>query len=196
MVINKYFQIHDGIFSVNGIPVWKSAEKDVKSLLSSYYRTRNIDYAKFFKMDNLAKAGFLAAEELLPDNREGDHTGLFFANSYSSLDTDIHYQATIGDEYYPSPSIFVYTLANIVLGEICIRYKIYGENIFLIGEDIFSSRVLEYATHAFNEDRLHRALIGWLNVCQDECDVFAMMVTQEGKGWEMTIENVKQLLEK
>jgi len=68
-------------------------------------------------MDNLSKLGFLTAELIfksrnIPDHIKGREFGVIIANSSSSLDTDIHYQDTISDStsYYPSPSVFVYTL--------------------------------------------------------------------------------------
>ena len=43
------------------------------------------------------------------------------------------FQETIqhADSYYPSPALFVYTLPNIVTGEIAIRNKYYGETSFV-----------------------------------------------------------------
>ena len=105
-------------------------------MLSQVYRTKIGGYAKFFKMDSLSKLGFLAAEFLLrdipPEQKENAAVVLF--NRSGSLVTDRNYQRTItlNDNYFPSPALFVYTLANIVTGEIAIRHKIYGETAFYI----------------------------------------------------------------
>ena len=52
-------------------------------------------------------------------------------NHSSSIDTDLHYLTSIEPEnYYPSPSLFVYTLPNIVTGEIAIRHHLNSETSF------------------------------------------------------------------
>ena len=42
-----------------------SVQRTDASWLNDIYRSLNISYPKFFKMDNLSKAGFLASELLL-----------------------------------------------------------------------------------------------------------------------------------
>lgn len=107
------------------------SEADITGL----YRQFVGDYPKFFKMDRICKLGFLGAELLLKDftPEEKERAAVVLFNRSGSLDTDRHYQKTItADNYFPSPSLFVYTLANIVTGEIAIRHKIYGETSFYI----------------------------------------------------------------
>lgn len=104
--------------------------------LNSIYRELIGDYPKFFKMDSLCKLGFIGAELLLKDipAEERENGAVILFNRNGSLITDRNYQATIQslDNFFPSPALFVYTLANIVTGEICIRHKIYGESSFYI----------------------------------------------------------------
>ena len=49
------------------------------------------------------------------------------------------------ESYYPSPAVFVYTLPNICIGEISIKYKLYSENSFFI----FDSLNAEYLMISF-----------------------------------------------
>ena len=58
-----------------------------------------MDYPKFFKMDNLSKLAFLAAEVLLRpfSQSEKNSVVLVFANRSASLDTDLKHQATIAN---------------------------------------------------------------------------------------------------
>lgn len=103
--------------------------------ITGLYRQHVGDYPKFFKMDHLCKLGFLGAEFLLKDftPEEKENAAVVLFNRSGSLDADRHYQATLSpDNYFPSPALFVYTLANIVTGEIAIRHKIYGETSFYI----------------------------------------------------------------
>ena len=109
------------------------------ALLTELYRARVGDYPKFFKMDTLSKLGFVASEILLKDEgqerfvpREDRAVVLF--NKTASLQADTNYQATIQDpeNFFPSPAAFVYTLPNIVTGEIAIRNGYHGETSFYI----------------------------------------------------------------
>ena len=146
--------------------------------LAQLYRNIGMSYPKFFKMDRLCKAGILGAEMLLK-NYDFDHEnvkpdwGIILMNSASSLDNDRRYQGTIAeDNYYPSPAVFVYTLANIVTGEIAIRHKIGGESSFYVMPD-FDERLLQkMVNQAFiaNPELTH-LICGWVDVDQEICDV-------------------------
>lgn len=116
--------------------------------IAGLYREFVGDYPKFFKMDSLCKLGFIGAELLIKDisAEEKENAAIILFNRNGSLITDRNYQNTITDDnYYPSPSLFVYTLANIVTGEIAIRNKIYGESSFYVlnnqDQDIMSDIV-------------------------------------------------------
>ncbi|MDE5628681.1 MAG: hypothetical protein K2I69_03880 [Muribaculaceae bacterium] len=114
--------------SVNGATVSSAS-------LAGLYREFAGDYPKFFKMDSLCKLGFMAAELCLKNLSadEKENTAVILFNRNGSLVTDRNYQKTIeSDNYFPSPALFVYTLANIVTGEIAIRHKIYGETSFYV----------------------------------------------------------------
>lgn len=109
-----------------------------KALLSALYHTYVKDYPKFYKMDGLSKLGFLASELLMAceadtQPTESEQRAVILFNHSSSIATDQRYQASIQPEdYYPSPSLFVYTLPNIVTGEIAIRHHLHGETSFYI----------------------------------------------------------------
>lgn len=118
--------------SLNGqaLAVQETGEK----MLVELYRRYAGDYPKFFKMDTLSRLGFIAAEILLkqPDVC-GQVAAVILANRSASIKNDTDYLATISDgRYYPSPALFVYTLPNIVTGEIAIRHHIQGETAFYI----------------------------------------------------------------
>lgn len=103
--------------------------------IAGLYREFVGDYPKFFKMDSLCKLGFIGSELLLKgiNAEEKENAAIILFNRNGSLITDRNYQKTITDDnYFPSPALFVYTLANIVTGEIAIRNKIYGESSFYV----------------------------------------------------------------
>lgn len=110
--------------------------------LVSEYKREFPDYPKFFKMDLMSKAGWLGAELLLKRNGargilDAENTVVIIASRSGSLCNDINFNKTIADKanYYPSPSLFVYTLPNIVAGEIAIKEHIYGETASYILSD-------------------------------------------------------------
>ena len=135
VLISDYQVIKDGAL------LFESTQRtDVNLFLKEIYKYLELSYLKFFKMDHLSKLGFLASELLLREipNEHFDHMDLFLACSSSSLDSDMEYQKTIRDKenYFPSPSVFVYTLPNIVIGEIAIRFGVHGNNsMFIISPD-------------------------------------------------------------
>ena len=103
--------------------------------IAGLYREFVGDYPKFFKMDSLCKLGFIGSELLLKgiNAEEKENAAIILFNRNGSLITDRNYQKTITDDnYFPSPALLVYTLANIVTGEIAIRNKIYGESSFYV----------------------------------------------------------------
>ena len=110
-------------------------------MLVELYRRYAGDYPKFFKMDTLSRLGFIAAEILIKstdrftDRIQSTGCAVILANKSASIKNDTDYLQTISNgNYYPSPSLFVYTLPNIVTGEIAIRHQIQGETAFYILE--------------------------------------------------------------
>ena len=108
-----------------------------EKMLVELYRRYVGDYPKFFKMDTLARLGFIAAEIVLKQQGQTCNsqqpTAIILANRSASIKNDTDYLATIPDgNYYPSPALFVYTLPNIVTGEIAIRHHIQGETSFYV----------------------------------------------------------------
>lgn len=108
---------------------------DLSAFLLALYKHAGINYPKFYKMDNLSKLGFLAAEMILKNptlilDFKKEDIAIVLYNRNSSLDTDINYFETVKE--MASPALFVYTLPNILIGELCIRHGFKGENIFFL----------------------------------------------------------------
>jgi 3-oxoacyl-[acyl-carrier-protein] synthase-1 len=150
-------------------------------LLSALYRAYVGDYPKFFKMDTLSRLGFLATELLLADEtrRCAEATPRFepredravvFCNRSASLCTDRHYQETIreADNFFPSPSVFVYTLPNIVTGEVAIRNKFYGETSFYVLERRDEAEIQGLIEEALQDAATRSVVGGWLECAADE----------------------------
>ena len=190
--IAGYCRITDRECRLNGETVAeRSAGQDTRGFLGTIYRSLQTDYPKFFKMDLLSKAGFLAAELLLKDvpEAEKEQMGVVLANRSSSLETDCQFQQTIGEEYFPSPAVFVYTLPNIVIGEICIRHKITGENCFFVAPEFDGEFLCGYIRGMFTDSGTESVLAGWVECGADACDVYCLHV-KRGTGTELNNETI------
>lgn len=136
--------------------------------LTGLYREFAGNYPKFFKMDSLCRLGFVAAEILLRDVAPElkEHAAVILFNRSGSLVTDRNYQLTLGtppDGYFPSPALFVYTLANIVTGEIAIRHKIFGETSFYVLPEPDSRIMDEVVADALLTSSPSLILTGWVD---------------------------------
>lgn len=167
--------------------IWERKEEqeglEHHSLLTSLYKQMIGDYPKFYKMDGLSRLGFVASEILL--NAEKGETeeeekqeerkeeeiknleerAIIFFNHSSSIASDRNYKESIKDKdnYFPSPSIFVYTLPNIVTGEIAIRNHFQGETSFFILPDK-DERMMEEILQASCRDAQSKSfLTGWID---------------------------------
>lgn len=149
------------------------------SLLTSLYKQMIGNYPKFYKMDGLSRLGFVASEILLNAEKgetdverreeEGERLleerAIIFFNHSSSIASDRNYKESINDKdnYFPSPSIFVYTLPNIVTGEIAIRNHFHGETSFFILPDK-DERMMEKILQASCRDAQSKSfLTGWID---------------------------------
>lgn len=133
---------------------------------------------KFFKMDDLSKLGYIGVLKLLKDNPEfseilPEKRGLFFGNSSSSLESDIRHVAVIGaeDDLKASPAIFVYTLPNVVLGEICIKNKFKGENTFFVFNPSEKSNATDTLLHNASLSGMELVVAGWCDLIGDKYDL-------------------------
>ena len=133
------------------------------SLLTSLYKQMIGNYPKFYKMDGLSRLGFVASEILL--NAEKGETdkerAIIFFNHSSSIASDRNYKESIKD--FPSPSIFVYTLPNIVTGEIAIRNHFHGETSFFILPDKDERMMEEILQASCRDDQSKSFLTGWID---------------------------------
>lgn len=158
--------ISEGEIHLDGNLLFSNEEKDFKLFGKSIYKHYGILYTKFYKMSPLSKLGFLASELLLKDQDlsglDNGKISLVLANSSSSLHTDRIYQETM--KSLPSPAVFVYTLPNIVIGEICIRNGFKGEGVFFIQENYDKGFIFEYAEELIASGRSTLCLAGWIEM--------------------------------
>jgi len=168
--INASCAIGNNTIYKNGVPVFDNRATDTAGFLSAAYSHFNAGYPKFYKMDNLCKLGWLASEVLLngsfnPAKYRPEDVGFVLSNANSSLDTDLKFITTLQD--IPSPSVFVYTLPNIVTGEICIRNNFKGENAFFISDEFDAGFIHKYVSNLLDNNILQACIFGWVELVGD-----------------------------
>ncbi len=188
--ITQYCTIRQHTISLNGEVVVQHQEPtdSLETFLVSTYRTMDIQYPKFFKMDVLCKLAFLATEVLLSKAETAERyvdteLGITLCNGSSSILTDLNHQKTIQDkeEFFPSPAVFVYTLPNIMIGEISIRHQIRGENTLFLAEKFDSTTVSNYAQYLLAENISKACICGWIDASPDSYDAFLYLVESSEK---------------
>jgi hypothetical protein len=201
ITLEQYCLITPSKVSLSDIELFKNdGNKQFSDFLKELYYKMEIDYLKFFKMDNLSKLGFLASEILLKHVKfdqtgDGKNTAILLFNSGSSLESDVNFQETINssDNFFPSPALFVYTLPNIVIGEICIRNKITGQNVFLVTESFEPDFCITFVKEMFVKAGIDHALVGWVDSFSDKQIALLMFVSNNGKGMEFNVANLENL---
>lgn len=136
---------------------------------------------KFYKMNNLAKAGYVASCQMLrdielPSARE--RIAVVLANRSASLDADLLHQANV-EKRLPegtSPAIFVYTLANIVAAEIAIKHKFQGESTTFVMEKKDMEFLKRYSSGLIESGECDAVLYGWCELLRDNYDVELKMI--------------------
>lgn len=186
--ITSYCQIKNQEISLNGNLVFQDNSEVFSDFIKNAYKAEETKYPKFFKMDNLSKLAFLAADILLKnenlDIERENNIAVVFSNKAASLDTDRVHQEAIQDKnnYFPSPAVFVYTLPNICIGEISIRYKLFSENSFFIFERFNAEHLVTYANSLLDSDKANQVLCGWVDFDTNQYEAFLYLVSKNGKA--------------
>ena len=130
-------------------------------------------------MDALSQLGFLAVEMLgVPQGYGPEDVGVILSNANASLDTDVRYYKSVAD--IPSPALFVYTLPNIMIGEICIRHGFKGENAFFVFKAFHATFITEYIQGLFAEGLIKACICGWVEVLDNAYDAALFLVERTG----------------
>lgn len=198
--ITAYCSITEDICSVNGAVIMHRDHASEDSWFKQIYKQQGMAYPKFYKMDLLSQAGFMASELIKRANPvvtgayADDEIALIFANKSSSAETDQRFINSYAHHGAPSPSLFVYTLPNIVLGEIAIFNKWYGENMFVVLPKFAPDFYLDYV-QILRAAGAKAMLCGWLEITQAQTEVLLFMVEDKGPGkMEFNKQNLAQLV--
>lgn len=187
-----------------------SCNKDGKALLSTeeykkvysaddFYKCLKYNYMKFFKMDLLCKWAWLGAEVLLSNNSlaknvNKNNVAVILMTHHGCIDVDKKYLRTT--ETIPSPALFVYTLPNIMLGEICIRHRFKGEQASLVSSGLNVEELYYYANDLLQNRGMDACLVGWVDAYNDNKEVVMCWVEKGGNGHPFTINNIEEIYSK
>lgn len=160
-IIAEHIHKHDG-----------SAFPGDRDLLTYLYKEKKMAYPKFYKMDMLCRLGFVGAELLLSSDIPDPRHAVVVIGHAGSMITDCNFQKTIADpaDYFPSPAVFVYTLANIVTGEIAIRHKLQGESSSYLITEYNPHTITSLLMSALADEKIDRLTGGWI-----DCDINGTM---------------------
>lgn len=168
--------IADGTIQVDGTDVFAGPADSFAAFARAAFRALGVEYPKFHKMDNLSKLGFLTAEHLLAGQAvQGSRTGIILDNATSSLDTDLRHETQLR-QGLASPALFVYTLPNIVVGELCIRHGITGESLLFVAENYEATPQVAYVANLFAHQRIDKCLGGWIDFFDEDYRAFFYLV--------------------
>lgn len=163
--------INAGEVIVNDSVVFSDKSADFGTFIREAFKSRGENNMKFYKMDDLCKLGYVAAAWLLDgiEFRE-EECGMVLSGKYGCLDTDMKHQQIIDKEgdAASSPAVFVYTLPNVVAGEISIRHHIKGENTWFWSDDRTMSDLKHYASLMAGASDLRYCILGHLDFLNGE----------------------------
>ena len=182
-MITGHVVIRNYSIAVDGTQIF-SGQTSLENFLLAAYDHLKPDYPKFYKMDQLSRLGFLAAEALIQRHPLNAYApadiAVVLSNNHSSLDTDRRYFEA--SHKVASPALFVYTLPNIVVGELCIRHKIKGENAFFVPESFDADLLAEYTEMLFASGSAQACLAGWVDVLDEHHDVLLYLIERKQAG--------------
>lgn len=197
-VITRYCRIRQFSLRDGDRVIYEHPAVSLDDFSERAFRHLGTQYPKFYKMDRMSKLGVLGVEILLQGtnvpSRKPESVSIVLSNAHASLDTDRRYFETM--KTIPSPALFVYTLSNIVTGEICIRHGFKGENAFFVTPSFDPVTMSSYVDAVMTSKDTTTCIAGWVDVLGEQHDVFLYLVekpTQQVQSWPHDAETIEKL---
>ncbi len=155
-----------------------SSTPDFDTFIRNAYHTHCQPNMKFFKMDDISRLAYVGSEIILADlaDEKRANMGILFTNTSSSLDTDLIY-CSMQEKGEENPARFVYTLPNIMIGEVCIRHHIFGETLFVASDNNYDHMYLtNLATNILHSDTI---LCGRVEKLKDKYSLCLSLITKQ-----------------
>jgi hypothetical protein len=192
--INHFVTFHNGIVKVDGEKVHEiKNDENFVQLGKRIFKSLENSYSKFHKMDRISKLAYLSCELLIQkvtiNQYNPENVATVFSNSSSTIDTDTKFQNSIRN--IPSPAIFVYTLPNIMVGEICIRFGFKGENVFFIEPEFNPSLLTVNIKNLFQNSSTELCIAGWVDYYGlENYNCFMAVISKDDSGSKLTPESL------
>lgn len=199
--INASCVISKNAITKNGQPLVQGDADGITGFLAKAYLQLQREYPKFYKMDSLSKLGWLTADILLENENllaryAAEDVGIVISNRSSSIDVDVKYYETA--RRIASPALFVYTLPNIMIGEICIRHHIKGENAFFVFPEFNAAFIEQYVNNLINSNNLQACICGWVEFDGQDYKSMLLLVEKsagspERKKMSFNVNNINKI---
>jgi hypothetical protein len=197
-VINHWVHINTQAIIKDGSPLLLFNAPVNSNAPEEVYRALEFNYHKFFKMDLLCKWAWIGAEMLLKtsagytcDAVDKNKIGVVLMTSHGCLEVDKKYHDSIAT--IPSPALFVYTLPNIMLGEICIRHGIKGEQACLLNDSLDAEELSFCVNDLLLNRGMDACICGWVDATNNNHDVNLYWVVKNRKGLSFNAAAIQQL---
>jgi len=193
--ISKSVFIANSKLFIDGNLVLQGESPIFVKFLKEVYKFAQIKYPKYYKMDALSKLGFVASEVLLQDQNikeQAERVGIVLGNRASTFLVDTKHQETINDKenYFPSPANFVYTLPNVMTGEICIRNGFKGENAVFIMEKFGAKFLTDYLNTIYKADKADVMIGGYVDADEESYEAFLFLTN---KNDDISVDEIEHL---
>ena len=138
-------------------------------------------------MDILSKWAWAGVEILLNCNDvflynglDVNKIGVVLATAHGCIAADKKYDETLSS--IASPALFVYTLPNIMLGEVSIRHGFKGEQLCLVSREFNTEELFFWISDLMEKRGMEACVAGWIDVTNDKKDIRLYWITKNGKG--------------
>lgn len=196
LYINNYIQWNQHGLRLNGNILPSPVGQDTHERALSLYQQSGISYAKFFKMDILSRVAFLCAELTGPYPEDADRTKIATVVSTGSGCISVDKKFEESRKTLASPALFVYTLPNIMLGEICIRHGFKGEQICTIEAHAHTEMTWFQVTDLLSNRGTTACLCGHVEATDNDINATLMWVSkkqEQAHALAFSTENLKRI---
>ena len=196
MYIQQYLQWKNKEIWFNSQSLLHASEEDMMLVSTDIYRQSGIHYPKFFKMDILSKAAFLGASFTLPKEIGEDKNKIAVVLSSTSGCLEVDKKFNESRAELASPSLFVYTLPNIMLGEICIADGFKGEQMCFITPEPDAELMAFYVEDLLKNRGTHAVLCGHVEATEEKVTATFVWITKQPSTLPFNYQNLKTIFSK
>ena len=193
LYIHQYLQWNDNQVRLNGQLLFQFVGETSLDTCVEFYKNAAFNYLKFFKMDLLSKAAFLSAQMVIPKEIEENKSKIatFLSSKSGCIDVDKKFEDSIND--IASPALFVYTLPNIMLGEICIVNGFKGEQMCTLSEDADSDWFEFYIGDLIRRRDTEAALCGHIEATEAGINSTMIWVSKQWSSIPFNMQNLQTI---